>query len=481
VTGFALNELAAKLVAEQPKEAYRGKEYENLTMNLKFFECLLKKLLFETENAEFIIDEYFNDQKARVQMASEQRIQEIHRCQDILMAQLKEQKQKCLNTYSNMESFKQKTKEFISEMNAFIRQQRDYMKQLQINDNELMTANDVLLKLQKEVDMKRLSVKKLIFNNELCNFLSDEPPVIDELLGSFTRESLDSSKKTLLIGTEDGTIEHWDLASGECTKSFEGHKDSVKCIKRLSETRIVSCSADKSIKIWSLVTGRCIQTLHGHADQVCYVEMLPNNRLVSYCMKRCIRVWCLETGACLKELKDVPDDKHQVYGDIKVLPNDQLLTCSGKTIKLWDLSSGECLKAFEGHTSSTYCVDALSDGRIISASLDFTVRIWNLTKGKCLQTLKGHTNEINCMLVMPHTSSRLVTGSDDKTIKVWDLDSCVCIQTLAGHVDSVSGLCAVSDEYVASYDDDGVTKVWDIKSGDCVKTLTLDAYSILSI
>ena len=195
VTGFALNELAAKLVAEQPKEAYRGKEYENLTMNLKFFECLLKKLLFETENAEFTIDEYFNDQKARVQMASEQRIQEIHRCQDILMAQLKEQKQKCLNTYSNMESFKQKTKEFISEMNAFIRQQRDYMKQLQINDNELMTANDVLLKLQKEVDMKRLSVKKLIFNNELCNFLSDEPPVIDELLGSFTRESLDSSKK----------------------------------------------------------------------------------------------------------------------------------------------------------------------------------------------------------------------------------------------------------------------------------------------
>ena len=152
------------------------------------------KLLFETENAEFTIDEHLNEEITRLQLATEEAVQTIYKRQDALMAQLKEHKQKCFENYANMTSLKQKNKQLINEMDAFIHQQRGYMNQLQIDDNQLANANQCLLRLQEEVEKEHINHKKAIFNNRMPKFVSDEQPLIDELLGFLTFESVDSSQ-----------------------------------------------------------------------------------------------------------------------------------------------------------------------------------------------------------------------------------------------------------------------------------------------
>ena len=37
-------------------------------------------------------------------------------------------------------------------------------------------------------------------------------------------------------------------------------------------------------------------------------------------------------------------------------------------------------------------VAVLSDGRVVSGSVDNTLKVWDSVSGRCLQTLSGHTN-----------------------------------------------------------------------------------------
>ena len=47
-------------------------------------------------------------------------------------------------------------------------------------------------------------------------------------------------------------------------------------------------------------------------------------------------------------------------------------------IKIWDTISGSRMVSLEGYTYSVFCVTQLTDGRIVSASADYTIRIWNI-------------------------------------------------------------------------------------------------------
>ena len=169
------------------------------------------------------------------------------------------------------------------------------------------------------------------------------------------------------MGLEHGSIEQSDIDTGKSIKTFEHHK--IKFIQRLSENKLASASADTTIKVWSLSTGRCLKTLYGHDDEVLCIDVLPNNRLVSFALDGNIRVWSLESGECLKSI----EDQDGGGGLVKALPNQQLLSCSRDLIKLWNLSSGTLLKSFVGHRK-VFCVDVLTDGRVISCATDMTIK-----------------------------------------------------------------------------------------------------------
>ena len=49
-------------------------------------------------------------------------------------------------------------------------------------------------------------------------------------------------------------------------------------------------SSDKSIKIWDIETGQCIMTLNGHADLVRTVQ-IEQNLAVSGSYDESVRIW----------------------------------------------------------------------------------------------------------------------------------------------------------------------------------------------
>lgn len=67
----------------------------------------------------------------------------------------------------------------------------------------------------------------------------------------------------------DKTIKLWNVESGECLLTIEGHDTYVRsvCYKYDSDI-LASGSYDESVKIWDTTNGKCLKTLEHHTSYV---------------------------------------------------------------------------------------------------------------------------------------------------------------------------------------------------------------------
>ena len=87
----------------------------------------------------------------------------------------------------------------------------------------------------------------------------------------------------LASGSYDDTVKIWEVATGVCEATLEGHEDFVTCLAKLDGGRLASGSRDETVKIWEVGTGACLATLEGHGDWVNCLEVLDGGRLAPGC------------------------------------------------------------------------------------------------------------------------------------------------------------------------------------------------------
>ncbi|SPQ26065.1 96646e19-71bc-42f8-984e-ba6999d4dd5c [Thermothielavioides terrestris] len=109
----------------------------------------------------------------------------------------------------------------------------------------------------------------------------------------------------LASGSMDNTVKIWDLATGQCISTLEGHSDFVSSVAWAHNTaRLASGSADNTIKIWDPATGQCVSTLEGHSSFVHSVAWLHDAALLaSSSIDGIARIWDPATGQCVSTLK----------------------------------------------------------------------------------------------------------------------------------------------------------------------------------
>ena len=75
--------------------------------------------------------------------------------------------------------------------------------------------------------------------------------------------------RRVVSGSNDKTLKVWDVATGKCVATLEGHSSDVYCVAVFPDgRRVVSGSDDKTLKVWDLATGECVATLEGHSNLV---------------------------------------------------------------------------------------------------------------------------------------------------------------------------------------------------------------------
>ena len=75
----------------------------------------------------------------------------------------------------------------------------------------------------------------------------------------------------------------WDITSGECILTINGHSNGVLCMKLLTNNRLASGSHDNTIKIFSFsnLKFECTKTLSGHTKWILVLEVTTKDFLIS--------------------------------------------------------------------------------------------------------------------------------------------------------------------------------------------------------
>ena len=82
-------------------------------------------------------------------------------------------------------------------------------------------------------------------------------------------------------GLSDNTVRVWDIASGRCEATLQGHTAAVLSVSWSGDgRRVVSGSRDNTVRVWEIASGRCEATLQGHTAAVYSVSWSGDGRRV---------------------------------------------------------------------------------------------------------------------------------------------------------------------------------------------------------
>ncbi|KAJ3412902.1 hypothetical protein HDV05_008766 [Chytridiales sp. JEL 0842] len=157
------------------------------------------------------------------------------------------------------------------------------------------------------------------------------------------------------------------------------------------------------------------------------------------------------------------------------------------SIKEWDPETNTCLRTFTGHTRPVRSL-SIGHGRLFSGGWDDTVREWDLESGQCTRTYVGvHELGINAVLV-DEARERVYSGSDDRTIAVWDTRSGECIARWnSPGTGSISSLVSISGgtpnahSFIASSSTDGGVTLWEANEGQVIESTSASPHEVASL
>lgn len=245
--------------------------------------------------------------------------------------------------------------------------------------------------------------------------------------------------KIVVLGTKEGTIEIFDIASSILLETIKAHERDVWSLQVSPDGQsLVTGSADKTAKFWNftvvqeeiLGTSRKASKLtltHTRtvkvADDVLSVCFSPDMRLLALStLDNTVKVFFLDT---LKLYLTLYGHKLPILNMDISYDSKLIVTCSAdKNVRIWGLDFGDCHKAFFAHQDSILSVAFVPNNNegnghhFFSASKDQVIKYYDGDKFEQIQKLSGHHGEIWAMTVA-HSGEFIVSASHDKSIRIW--------------------------------------------------------------
>ena len=113
---------------------------------------------------------------------------------------------------------------------------------------------------------------------------------------------------------------------------------------------LASGSGDRTVKVWDVATGKCLQTLQGHQDMVTSVAFSPREDLLASGGKDgTVKFWQVYMGECNAT---IAEDKVGIYstafnGDGSLLA----IGYDGTKVILWDVTANKTFCSLPQYTS----------------------------------------------------------------------------------------------------------------------------------
>ncbi|KAL1216400.1 U3 snoRNP-associated protein-like YAO [Cardamine amara subsp. amara] len=220
--------------------------------------------------------------------------------------------------------------------------------------------------------------------------------------------AVSSDGRYLATGGVDRHVHIWDVRTREHVQAFPGHRGTVSCLCfRHGTAEVYSGSFDRCIKVWNAEDKSFVTDIYGHQDEVLAIDMLRKERVLSVARDRTMLY------------HKVPEVSRWVYR----APASSLESC--------------CF---------------ISDSEYLSGSDNGTVALWGMLKKKPMFVVKNAHHDIADGII---TNGILENGDHEPV----NANSC----SASSWVNSVAA-CRGSD-LAASGAGNGSVRLWAVETG----------------
>lgn len=287
---------------------------------------------------------------------------------------------------------------------------------------------------------------------------------------------------TVLLQTNRGPLELWDVRMGRLQRVISGNRDQGWPIALSPDGRTLVKIGNKGWDVYDTSTNQVRFTLPVPVGGGFVVPtdhyFSPDSRWFVVIFQSDVggeghfALFDMRTGEVLPGFKG----QHSSITSIAFSPHDQTLATASEdgSVNLWDMASRELIGRLLGHKSRVTAVAWSTDGKVIaSGAEDGALRLWDPQTQQLMVKWAGQRYRISSVAFSPD-SATLASGGEDQTIKLWDTNTQRLKSSLTGHSETIASLLFASDsKTLISADRDNVLKVWNSDKGRLLATMQL--------
>ncbi|KAG0351051.1 hypothetical protein BG005_009466 [Podila minutissima] len=311
------------------------------------------------------------------------------------------------------------------------------------------------------------------------------------------------TNKSILSGSEDGTMKYWNLESSlreskrsltaeiEPVHTYRGHTKAITSVAISADhNKCFSGSMDSTIRAWKMVPMNretysrhdptlALSSFIGHTDSVWDLRLFPlsissSQLLASISADGALKIWDtetkgsplrsswgyngLETSALLEPAGPYTSGltKLPTPTGLDFCPTDlkkMVVSYSNSVIKLFDIETGKEILAFKSDetydgTNATQINKIVCHPTmpvVVSGHEDRYIRFFDVNSGSCSFSMLSHLDAVSSLDIDPF-GLVLCSGGHDGSVRLWDMASSskTCLQEFTSHRrKGDEGVCAV--------------------------------------
>ena len=294
--------------------------------------------------------------------------------------------------------------------------------------------------------------------------------------------------KKLVTTGDDLTLHLWDSTTGQPLETSTPLQGIASSLAAVSESVIISGSADKKLTLWKLNPEWALTAVLGpkkeapldlgasqFVSRVLSIDFSPDGKLVATgggdpSRSGELMLWDVATGNLVRNIEDAHSD---TIFDLDFSRDGKLILsgAADKFVKIFEVATGKFVKSFEGHTHHVLGVGWKADGSVIaSAGADNAIKVWNVETGEQNRTIAGYAKQVTALQFVG-VGENIISCGGDKTVRFHRTTNGQNYRSFAGATDYVYASAASRDEkLVVAGGEDGVLRVWNGTNGKVLKS-----------
>ena len=306
----------------------------------------------------------------------------------------------------------------------------------------------------------------------------------------FTTVQFSKDGQTVICGSQDGTLRHWNPKTGENVKPFGDAENGKYTLLPISpnNTTLVRKTEDDNFELWDIETGEVLITLKGfgHAIPPLNVSLVDKQAGVFKLQNKPTDLWEIISPKFAASIRGTSDQ--MTVPAVAYSSNSATLVGKrSETVTLWDTNTNEQRGTFKEDYGDFVAHAFSPDGRILAVATRWghTIRLWNVLTGEQELTLQGHAERITSITFSPDgatIASAEVLNESEYVIRIWDAKTGENLNTIANVIHHVNGqrlpirdvAFTPDGKTLASIDVRCEIQFWDVETGKHKSTISAD-------